>query len=104
LWAHWNLELNPLLVAEYREHLFVERALAKSSVTRKLAVVKSFCRWALARGWLQQNPAELVKSFPQTQESKTPYLNLVELNQLLSSFPAIAQCRLSRALDRVIVE
>jgi site-specific recombinase XerD len=104
IWARWNEELTPLVVAEYREYLFAERKLAKSSVTRKLAVVKSFCRWSLARGWLHQNPAEWVRGFPQTQDSKTSYLNLAEVTRLLSSFPPIPQARLSRALDRVIVE
>lgn len=104
VWKNWNEQLTPLFVAEYREYLFVDKRLAKSSVTRKLAVLKSFCRWALARGWLLQNPADLVKSFPQTQESKTPYLSLPEIKRLLDSFPSIENARLSRALDRVVCE
>jgi site-specific recombinase XerD len=104
IWAHWNSEISPLLVAQYREYLLIDRGLAKSTVTRKLAVVKSFCKWALARGWLEKNPAELIRSFPQTQDSKTPYLNTAELTQLLSSFAPIEGTRLFRALSRVTVE
>jgi len=104
IWADWNRELTPLLVAEYREHLVVERELAKSSVTRKLAVVKSFCKWALARGWIERNPADLVRSFPQTQESKTGYLSVPELHKLLNSLAPMEGSRLYRALSRVVVE
>ena len=104
IWAEWNRELSPLLVAEYREHLLVERGLAKSSVTRKLAVVKSFCKWALARGWIDRNPADLVRSFPQTQESKTGYLSAPELHKLLDSLAPMEGTRLFRALSRVVVE
>jgi site-specific recombinase XerD len=105
IWNRWNEELTPLLVAEYREYLSVSKGLAKSSVTRKLAVLKSFCRWALSRGWLAQNPAELVRSYPQTQDSKTAYLNLPETRKLLDSFPReLSHMGLTRALDRVVVE
>ena len=104
IWAHWNQELSPLLIAEYREYLVVDRALAKSTTTRKLAVVKSFCKWALSRGWIEKNPADLIRSFPQTQDSKTAYLNNAEVSQLLSSFPPIEGSRLFRALSRVTVE
>jgi site-specific recombinase XerD len=104
IWAEWNREITPLLVAQYREHLVVDRQLAKSSVTRKLAVVKSFCKWALARGWIEKNPADLVRSFPQTQESKTGYLSSPELHKLLGSLAPMEGSRLFRALMRVTVE
>ncbi len=104
IWAHWNQEMSPLLIAEYREYLVIDRALAKSTTTRKLAVVKSFCKWALSRGWIEKNPADLIRSFPQTQDSKTAYLNNAEVAQLLSSFPPMEGSRLFRALSRVTVE
>jgi integrase/recombinase XerC len=105
IWKHWNLEITPLLVAEYRGHLLDERKLAKSSITRKLATLKSFFRWAKQRGWLDDNPAEMVRAFPQTQESKTGFLNDGEIERLLFSFAApLTEVRLFRALCRVCVE
>jgi len=105
IWNDWNSSLTPLLVAEYREHLYSERGLAKSTVTRKLAVLKSFCKWAISRGWIDRNPAELVRSFPQTQESKTGFLSDHEIRKLLRSLPTdLESPRLFRALTRVTIE
>jgi integrase/recombinase XerC len=105
IWKHWNHEITPLLVAEYRGFLLDERKLAKSSITRKLATLKSFFRWAKLRGWIDDNPAEMVRAFPQTQESKTGFLNDGEIERLLFSFAApLAEVRLFRALCRVCVE
>ncbi len=105
VWDDWNQSLSPLLVAEYREHLFVERKLSKATITRKLAVLKSFCKWALSRGWIERNPADLVRSFPQTQESKTGFLSDQEIKTLLRSLPTDLETpRLFRALTRVTIE
>lgn len=96
------LEVTPLHVARYRSAL-VDRGLAKPSITRKLAVLKSFYRWAMARGWNDSNPAELVRGFPQTQESKTGFLNEHEINELLFFLPRSSE-RLSAQLECVTVE
>lgn len=43
--------------------------LAKTTVNRKLAVVKSFLSWLKINHVISDNPAQWVKGFPQTQES-----------------------------------
>ena len=104
VWAAWNEELSPILIAQYRNWLVEERKLAKGSVTRKMAVLKSFFRWGQSRGWIENNPAELVRGFPQTQESKTGFLDDREIDQLLASLHAQSEDRMARQLARVVVE
>lgn len=104
IWKDWAHRVTPILVAQYRMYLVQQRKLARGSVTRKLAVLKSFYRWAHARGWVADNPAELVKSFPQTQESKTGYLNDGEIRRLLGGARATLETSLSRHLHQVVVE
>lgn len=41
----------------------------KSTINRKLAVVKSFLNWLRSNQMIPENPAQWVKSFPQGQES-----------------------------------
>ena len=45
------------------------RIMAKSTINRKLAVVKSFLQWLRLNRLITENPAQLVKGYPQTQES-----------------------------------
>ncbi len=104
IWESWNFESDPTLVADYRTHLLESRKLSKSSVTRKLAVLKSFYRWCNARGWMRENPAELVKSFPQTQESKTGFLDEREIYKLLDIFPPMHLLGLHKGLCKVVIE
>jgi integrase/recombinase XerC len=102
--SDWAAEWNSVLVVAYRSHLIDERKLARSSVTRRLAVVKSFGRWCVAKRYLSENPAELVKSFPQTQESKTGYLDNQEIQSLLMTPSVQNEERISRALATAVVE
>jgi integrase/recombinase XerC len=91
-------------VASYREYLLKDRGLAKSSITRKIAVVKSFYKWAKAQGWVIQNPAELIKGYPQTQDSKTGFLNEEEIHKVLAYYPDQSVLTLSKALAKVSLE
>jgi integrase/recombinase XerC len=104
MWKEWGTEVDPILVANYRNHLVDMRKLAKATVTRKIAVVKSFFKWASARGWVDRNPAELVRTFPQTQESKTGFLGDVEITQLLGHYHAVDNLGLTDALSKVATE
>lgn len=104
IWASWNEEVTPILIAQYRNWLVNERKLAKTSVTRKLAVLKSFFRWGQNRGWIDSNPAELLRGFPQTQESKTGFLADNEIGDLLGKLQVSREDRMSRHLARVVVE
>lgn len=104
LWDTWTLKVGPAQVAEYREYLLHSRGLSKTTVTRKIAVVKSFFKWSLAQGITEKNPAELVKSFPQSQDSKTGFLAEEEINLLLFALSQFRQEKLSAALAKVGVE
>jgi site-specific recombinase XerD len=104
LLEHWSVSVTPVQVSQYRNELIRDRGLAKGTVTRKLAVLKSFYRWALARNWVDDNPADLVKGFPQTQESKTGFLNDHEIDSLLSKATERDQGGLTSALERTVIE
>lgn len=99
----WNTDIGPTQIAQYRDHLINERSLAKTSVTRKLAVIKSFYKWALAQGWVMRNPAELVKGFPQTQDSKTGFLTDPEVDLMLSYFDKFPELGLTKHSQKNIV-
>lgn len=103
LLEQWNTEIGPKEVAGYRDHLIQIRGLAKTSVTRKLAVIKSFYKWALAQGWVIRNPAELVKGFPQTQDSKTGFLSDTEVELLLSYFDKFPEMGLTKSAQKMTI-
>ena len=102
LFEDWNSRVGPIEIAEYRNFL-IEKGLAKGSTTRKIAVLKSFYKWALAQNWVLRNPAELIRSFPQTQDSKTGFLSDPEIDTLLLRLNW-ATDRLSNHLCKVVVE
>lgn len=104
LWAGWGHEIDPTLIANYRSHLVDFKKLQKSTVTRKIAVVKSFFRWATARGWVDRNPAELVKSFPQSQDSKTGFLGEGEIEKLLGRLHGGPDSGSYELLAKVVIE
>ena len=104
IWDNWSNQVSPSVVADFRRHLIEGKNLSKSSATRKLAVVKSFYRWTMAQGYLSRNPADLVRGFPQTQESKTGFLTDDEIGKFLSNFGKIPECGIFEALSKVSVE
>ena len=100
----WPDRVDPLMVARFRSSL-IERKMAQSSVNRKLAVVKSFFSWAQARGWVDLNPADVVKGFPQTQDSKTGFLTDESVGVLLTSIDCDPRgASLGMAQKKVVVE
>jgi integrase/recombinase XerC len=60
------------------------RKLARSSVARKLAALRSFFRFLCRRGVLAANPAELVRA-PRLPIRTTPHLSVDEAFQLLAA-------------------
>ena len=104
IWNDWADRVTPILVAQYRMYLLRSKKLSKGSVTRKLAVLKSFYKWSSARGWVSSNPAELVKSFPQTQDSKTGFLSDAEVDRLLNHLSPAGEVGIGSALKKVVVE
>lgn len=59
------------------------RPMEKSTINRKLAVVKSFLNWLRLNHVLVENPAQLVKGFPQSQESSLKGLSDEEARKIL---------------------
>jgi integrase/recombinase XerC len=56
-----------LLLRDFLNYLYTERRLQKSSVSRKLACLKTFFKFLVREGHLTANPAELISS-PTTAE------------------------------------
>lgn len=81
------LRLRPQHIILYRKFLEEGRMTGtpfeKSTVNRKLAVVKSFFNWLKVNQLVHDNPAQLVKGFPQNQESSLKGLSDSEARQLL---------------------
>lgn len=59
------------------------RPMAKSTINRKLAVIKSFFNWLKLNRIASENPAQLVKGFPQNQESNLKGLSDEETIRIL---------------------
>lgn len=59
------------------------RPFEKSTINRKLAVIKSFFNWLKLNQLVPENPAQLVKGFPQTQESSLKGLSDEETRRML---------------------
>jgi len=51
-----------VVIRDFLNHLYTDRRLSKSSVSRKLACLKTFFKFLLRQGVLQTNPAELISS------------------------------------------
>jgi integrase/recombinase XerC len=66
-----------LLLRDFLNHLYTQRKLAKSSVSRKLACLKTFFKFMVREGRLKANPAELVSS-PRLPKKLPSYLGETE--------------------------
>lgn len=79
--------LKPEHIILYRKHLeegrLTGKVMEKSTINRKLAVVKSFLNWLKLNHLLIDNPAQLVKGYPQTQESSLKGLSDDEARRML---------------------
>jgi len=51
-----------VVIRDFLNHLYTDRKLSKSSVSRKLACLKTFFKYLLRQGVLHTNPAELIAS------------------------------------------
>jgi site-specific recombinase XerD len=80
--------LRPDHVILFRKYLEEGRLngkiMEKSTVNRKLAVVKSFLNWLKVNQVIRDNPAQLVKGFPQSQESSLNGLSDDEARKILN--------------------
>lgn len=99
LFESWQL-LGPSEIAAYRDDL-ISRNFAKATITRKLAVLKSFYSWTIAQGYMQRNPADTVRSFPQSQDSSTGFLTEEQVYLLLNYLDRLdTESRLSNHLAK----
>lgn len=62
-----------VLLRDFLNYLYAERRLGKSSVSRKLACLKTFFKFMLREGRLKTNPAELISS-PRLPKKLPTYL------------------------------
>lgn len=80
-------ELRPQHIILFRKALEEGRVtgkpLAQATVNRKLAVVKSFFNWLRVNQVVRENPAQLVKGYPQSQESSLQGLSDEEVRRIL---------------------
>lgn len=100
-------QLDPDLKIQQLTHLHIRRYLAaihkevrKSSSGRKLAAIRSLCKFLLRRGIIDTNPAELV-STPKKEKKLPFHLNIDEVTTLVEAAhaPEILSLR-----DRAILE
>jgi integrase len=79
--------LSPEHIILYRKSLeegrLTGRPMEKSTINRKLAVIKSFMNWLKVNRIISDNPASLVKGYPQNQESSLKGLSDEEVRKIL---------------------
>lgn len=89
-----------LVIRDFLNHLYTDRKLGKSSVSRKLACLKTFFKYLLREGVLRSSPAELIAS-PRLPKRLPSYLGEDEA----ASIVALPQGDgLSALRDRAILE
>lgn len=80
-------QLTPEHVIFFRKHLeegrVSGRPMEKSTINRKLAVIKSFLNWLRVNRHITENVAALVKGYPQSQESELQGLSDQEAREIL---------------------
>lgn len=89
-----------LLLRAFLNHLYTERELSKSSVSRKLACLKTFFKFMVRAGRLKANPAELITS-PRLPKRLPSFLGEAEAASMIE----MPQGTTLKALrDRAILE
>ncbi len=89
-----------LLLRDFLNHLYTERNLSKSSVSRKLACLKTFFKFMVREGRLKANPAELITS-PRLPKKLPSFLGEAEAAAIIE----MPQGNTLQALrDRAILE
>ena len=54
-------EITGRVLAEHLRSLKIDRAMASTTITRHLATIKVFCKWMVARGIVEANPADVLE-------------------------------------------
>ncbi len=89
-----------LLIRDFLNHLYTERDLSKSSVSRKLACLKTFFKFMVREGRLKANPAELITS-PRLAKRLPSFLGEAEAAAMIEMPKGTT---LSALRDRAILE
>jgi integrase/recombinase XerC len=89
-----------LLLRDFLNHLYTDRRLSKSSVSRKLACLKTFFKFMVREGRLKANPAELISS-PRLPKKLPAYLGEEETATMME-MPQGTSLKALR--DRAILE
>ena len=95
-------EPDALMVLELRGYVAAlhEAGYAKATIARRLASLRSFCRFGQREGWIKTNPAKPLRN-PRKSRSLPHFLSTDEIGRLLAAPPAHGPmgCR-----DRAILE
>lgn len=81
----------PMEQLEYRDlryymaDLQKDQELKKSTLSRKTAALKSFCKFLNREGWLEHNPADLL-SAPKKEKHLPSVINEIDMTQFLDDF------------------
>ncbi|MFH1601461.1 MAG: site-specific integrase [Candidatus Shapirobacteria bacterium] len=77
---HIDLRLvTPSVLESYRIYLLANK-LAKSTINRRLATVRTFCQFSYDQGWLEQNPASSINNLSVNRTKEK------EIHDLVSKF------------------
>src|SRR5689334_8172488 len=81
--------INHSMIREFVAHLH-EHRLAKSSIARKLAALRSFFKYCVLEGKLKESPARLVPT-PKLPKRIPPVLSAEEMNGFLNQLAGMVQ-------------
>lgn len=73
--------IHPLIIRSYLSLLFQKNG--ATSIARKLSALRSFFKYFVRKGSLEQNPAKVIKS-PKVPKKLPKFLNVDEINAMLS--------------------
>lgn len=73
--------INPLMIRSYLSLLFQKNG--ATSIARKLSALRSFFKYYVKKGELEQNPAKIIKS-PKVPKRLPKFLNVDEINSMLA--------------------
>lgn len=73
--------VDPLMIRSYLSLLFQKNG--ATSIARKLSALRSFFKYFVKKGLLEQNPAKVIKS-PKVPRKLPKFLNVDEINALLA--------------------
>lgn len=75
-------QINPLMIRSYLSFLYQKNG--ATSIARKLSALRSFFKYYVSLGELDQNPAKVIKS-PKVPKRLPKFLNVDEINALLNA-------------------